>query len=142
MNIKKAFTLIELLVVISIIALLIAILLPALTAARRGAQGAQCGSNVKTSSQAAFVFSVDNKGLVPRDWQSNWNPYNNARKLFAEVCSGSLGGPDPMRGQAERRRIQNLGNPDNATGPRSEQDQYLAYHLADMEAVHCPDWQG
>ena len=134
---RRAFTLIELLVVISIIALLIAILLPALSSARNAAKGSQCAGNVKSSSQAGFVFSVDNKGLVPRDWQSNWDPFNRARKLFAEVCSGSLGGPDPMRSEAERRRIQALRG-----SARSQQDQYLAYHFDDMPALHCPDWKG
>ena len=131
MSMRRAFTLIELLVVISIIALLIAILLPALGAARDAARGSQCASNVKSCSQAGYVYATENKGLLPRDWESRWNPFNNGKKLFAEACSGMLGGPEPMRSRAERERIAAMGG--NQRG--LEQDDYLAWHMKDMPVL-------
>ena len=54
---KKIFTLIELLVVIAIIAILAAMLLPALSAARRSAQGSGCLNNLKQLTLAYISYS-------------------------------------------------------------------------------------
>lgn len=138
MNSRRAFTLIELLVVISIIALLISLLMPGLDSARQSARLTLCAVNVRTSGQAGMIYASENDGNIPRDWQSDWSPFDERRKLFAEACSPMLGGPDPMRDITERTRIAHM----NSTGRRREQDQYLAYHFDDMEAIHCPDWDG
>jgi len=61
---KKAFTLVELLVVISIIALLMAILMPALSIAKRQAQGVACLANVSSLSKAWYAYALDNDGLI------------------------------------------------------------------------------
>jgi prepilin-type N-terminal cleavage/methylation domain-containing protein/prepilin-type processing-associated H-X9-DG protein len=62
----RAFTLIELLVVIAIIAILAALLLPALSAAKRKAQGISCINNLKELTLAAMVYSTDfQDGIVP-----------------------------------------------------------------------------
>ncbi len=53
------FTLIELLVVIAIIAILAAMLLPALAAAQRKAQNAQCESNLKQMITAGLMYCQD-----------------------------------------------------------------------------------
>lgn len=62
--IKQGFTLIELLVVISIIAILVALLLPALSAARKTTEKAQCASNVRQITMAAFAYATDFDGSV------------------------------------------------------------------------------
>lgn len=62
---SAAFTLIELLVVIAVIAILIAILLPALGAARRAAQTAACGSNLRQAFLACQMYADVNDGRGP-----------------------------------------------------------------------------
>ena len=64
-HLAPGFTLIELLVVIAVIALLIGILLPALGMARRAAQAAVCGSNLRQSFMACQIYADANNGVGP-----------------------------------------------------------------------------
>jgi len=62
---NRGFTLIELLVVIAIIALLVSILVPSLSRARRLAQEAVCGSQVRALLQATLVYAAEYDGDLP-----------------------------------------------------------------------------
>ncbi|MFA6931360.1 MAG: prepilin-type N-terminal cleavage/methylation domain-containing protein [Lentisphaeria bacterium] len=62
----RGFTLIELLVVIAIIAILASMLMPALTKSRDAAKAIVCISNLKQMSFAAFMYSDNYNGYIPR----------------------------------------------------------------------------
>src|SRR4051794_8647737 len=78
-RLRCAFTLIELMVVIGIVAVLLGFLLPALSAARHGAQLVKCSSNLRQITQALINYSSEWKGAFPPNsieihqyWCSGW----------------------------------------------------------------------
>ena len=87
----NAFTLIELLVVIAIIAILAALLLPALAAAKRKAQAAQCVGHLKQIQLAAHLYIGDHEEHLPFAWYDDDDPTaNNFCALLAEYAFGPL----------------------------------------------------
>ena len=79
---KKGFTLIELLVVISIMSLLMAILLPALSEAKKSAQGAKCKNNLKQIAIANASYLNFNDQAWPRPWSPTGHYYGDPSGEF------------------------------------------------------------
>jgi prepilin-type N-terminal cleavage/methylation domain-containing protein len=72
---NRGFTLIELLVVIAIIAILAAMLLPALGAAKRKAQRAQCMNNQHQLELAWIMYPDDNQGKLVPNASTSWGTF-------------------------------------------------------------------
>jgi prepilin-type N-terminal cleavage/methylation domain-containing protein/prepilin-type processing-associated H-X9-DG protein len=62
---RKAFTLIELLTVIAIIGILAAIVISTVGSARRSAQRARCGSQLRQLGVAVALYKTENKSFYP-----------------------------------------------------------------------------
>jgi prepilin-type N-terminal cleavage/methylation domain-containing protein/prepilin-type processing-associated H-X9-DG protein len=63
-NRLRGFTLVELLVVIGIIAILTSILVPAVNKARAAANTVYCANNLKSITQAMFLYASQNDGWI------------------------------------------------------------------------------
>ena len=110
----KKFTLIELLVVIAIIAILAAMLLPALSAARERARGANCLSKLKQTGLAELMYASTNEDYRPfvfddwsMDYQNNVGLTAYGRPINLLLDGGYFGEPaatttDTLKQQAER----------------------------------------
>jgi prepilin-type N-terminal cleavage/methylation domain-containing protein len=106
----RGFTLIELLVVISIIALLISILLPALGSAREAAVAVQCQAQIRSVSQAAIMYTVDNSEYYPNIWSYNTNVPGNWM-TWAEQIASYLGMIGRQASDGSSNNIASADNP-------------------------------
>jgi prepilin-type N-terminal cleavage/methylation domain-containing protein/prepilin-type processing-associated H-X9-DG protein len=90
---NRAFTLIELLLVIAIIAILASLLLPALSSAKRKAQGIACLNNQRQLVLAWRMYADDHDDVLVLNNPDN---YGNANGRFPSWCLGdmSYGRPD------------------------------------------------
>jgi prepilin-type processing-associated H-X9-DG protein len=103
------FSIVELLTVIGIIAVLLALLMPALSEARRNAQGVQCASNMRQLTQAMVGYATEFRGKFPPNtavykmyWYDQDQIGRHTRSPIvmsdrslgggAFVCPGDLGG--------------------------------------------------
>ncbi len=86
-----AFTLVELLVVISVMGILMAILIPATANARKKAQMAKCGSNLREIGKAVMQYGQD-KGTYPLGYQQT--PWTE----WSYILSPYLGGKQQVPG--------------------------------------------
>ena len=91
---KHAFTLIELLVVIAIIAILAAMLLPALSAAKKKAQTANCISNLHQWGLAQQIYAGDSMDFIPCD--GTMQPTGTGYGQYAPDTGASSGPGSPL----------------------------------------------
>lgn len=127
----RGFTLIELLVVVSIIALLVSILMPALERARKQARQVVCMARLRSLSQAAMLYAIDNEDKLPLVGQRNHrgNLYNNAY---------------PYAPYWDMHLLTYLGaaNVDLSLGENTTEDggkkEYLGPHEGVLENFICP----
>ncbi|HXB60838.1 MAG TPA: prepilin-type N-terminal cleavage/methylation domain-containing protein [Candidatus Acidoferrales bacterium] len=84
------FTLIELLVVIAIIAILAAILLPVLARAKQQALGVRCISNMRQLAMAWIMYYGDNKGALPVNGDTTYQPPTPTSNTDPQWCPGLM----------------------------------------------------
>jgi len=91
-NKRAGFTLMELLVVIAIIGILTALLLPAISVAKRRAQGAACINNLKQLDMALGMFVEEHDQIYPNT-NEVWYYYKQMLRPYIGSSAGSFACP-------------------------------------------------
>src|SRR5690348_2534367 len=89
---KRGFTLMELIVVIAIVGILVSLLLPAISQAKRRAQGAVCLNNLKQLDLALGLYVEDHGQLYP-DTNEVWFYYRQMLQPYVGSSAGSFACP-------------------------------------------------
>ena len=93
---RGGFSLVELVVVMLILTLLMAFLLPAITKARRTAQGAACLSNLRQIAVGFHLYASDNGGKLPDpgagdvSWEDMLAQYLRVPEIYRCASDGEV----------------------------------------------------
>ena len=147
-----AFTLVELLVVIGIIAVLIGILLPALSSARRSANGIKCAANLRAIGQGINVYIAENKQTYPASyvykpgpaWAGRGDSYPSRTNGYIH-WSSFIYGTKPGKTSAEAFKCPELekgGLPPTSPSadnldPGQDRDPSISASVVDEQAPRC-----
>lgn len=136
---RCAFTLVELLIVIGIVAALIGLLLPALGAARRASQRANCLSNMRNMQVAHWMYITDNRGYLIQAGLSHGGHALDEGTAWLNTLSAYYGKPLIHRCPADNSPHWPGGAPLPGTTDRFRRTSYGINNFLDH---HLVPWGG